>query len=286
MLIRSLQSGRHTAWKCLVLSSLLVSTSLSMSRHAAVAWISPSASTRRTGGTTPSLGAVAGVAEFVEGVERTLGNPAAYTTQASSDWDVVSSVSTSIALVPSSDGAVVDAASTLDAVVFWSAGNIAGTALAVVLLAAYVVTQKFQALIDKYELEQSALRDKLFALEQKALRETKTELDSTQSTLGKVKTELDTTQLTLGKTKTELDTTQLTLGTTQNDVTTTQGELIRIQEELQTTKTILSETSGDLESLKEEQESLKILGGKMLRLSKSRLSSKLRSVGDGLRGRS
>jgi hypothetical protein len=92
-------------------------------------------------------------------------------------------------------------------------------------------------------------------------------------------------QNALRKTKTDLDTTKLTLESTQGRLTRTQGELTRVHGELQTTQKVLSETCEDLENLEEEQRSFRRLGGKIWGLSKSRVSNRIKSVGDRLRGR-
>jgi len=92
-------------------------------------------------------------------------------------------------------------------------------------------------------------------------------------------------QNALRKTKTNLDTTQSALDDTQTRLSRTQKELIRSNSDLMSTKEVLSETTGDLASLEEEQRSLRTLSKKMWRLSKSRVSNRVRSVGDRLRGR-
>lgn len=80
------------------------------------------------------------------------------------------------------------------------------------------------------------------------------------------------------KTMTELE-------LTQERLTRTQAELSRINSELMITINLLSETSGALEDLEVEQSSIRNLGKKIWRLSKSRVSNRVTFVGDFLRGR-
>ncbi|VEU44213.1 unnamed protein product [Pseudo-nitzschia multistriata] len=87
-------------------------------------------------------------------------------------------------------------------------------------------------------------------------------------------------QNALKKARTQLDSTRSTLESTQNRLTRTQGELTRYHSELQETKATLWKTSVDLENLEDEQKSLRILGGKMWRLSKQKVSNRVRAVGD------
>jgi len=89
----------------------------------------------------------------------------------------------------------------------------------------------------------------------------------------------------LRKTKKELSSTQTELEAAQNRVTRIQGELVRVFRELQSKEQILSETSEKLVNLEEEQRSIRTLGKKMWIVSKSRISNRIRSVGDRLRGR-
>eukprot|EP00531_Pseudo-nitzschia_arenysensis_P010346 CAMPEP_0116127430 /NCGR_PEP_ID=MMETSP0329-20121206/6836_1 /TAXON_ID=697910 /ORGANISM="Pseudo-nitzschia arenysensis, Strain B593" /LENGTH=437 /DNA_ID=CAMNT_0003621529 /DNA_START=167 /DNA_END=1480 /DNA_ORIENTATION=- len=92
-------------------------------------------------------------------------------------------------------------------------------------------------------------------------------------------------QNSLMKTRKQLNESNESLDTTKNRLTRTQGELTRIHGRLQITQKVLDETSEALEKLEEERNSLRAMSGKMWRLSKSRVTSRVRSVGDRLRGR-
>jgi hypothetical protein len=92
-------------------------------------------------------------------------------------------------------------------------------------------------------------------------------------------------QNVLQKTKKDLDATQSTLETTESRLIRTQGEQTRVFRELQTTQQTLSDTSADLERLEADQKRMRTLAKKMWRLSKSRVSSGVQSVGDRLRRR-
>ncbi len=92
-------------------------------------------------------------------------------------------------------------------------------------------------------------------------------------------------QNSLTKTRKELNESNESLEATKNRLTRTQGELTRIHGRLQITQKVLDETSEALEKLEEERNSLRAMSGKMWRLSKSRFTNRVRSVGDRLRGR-
>ena len=92
-------------------------------------------------------------------------------------------------------------------------------------------------------------------------------------------------QNSLMKTQKELSESNEKLEATQNRLTRTQGELSRIHGRLQITQKVLDETSEELERLEAEDKSVRNLGGKMWSLSKSRVTNRIRSVTDRLRGR-
>mmetsp|Transcript_19636 Transcript_19636/g.40399 ORF Transcript_19636/g.40399 Transcript_19636/m.40399 type:complete len:428 (-) Transcript_19636:170-1453(-) len=92
-------------------------------------------------------------------------------------------------------------------------------------------------------------------------------------------------QNSLMKTKAELNESNESLEATKGRLARTQSELTRIHGRLQITQKVLDETAEELEMLEEEGKSIRVLGGKMWRLSKSRVRNRVRSVGDRLRGR-
>ena len=81
----------------------------------------------------------------------------------------------------------------------------------------------------------------------------------------------------------ELAVTKESLDTTQKQLTKTQKVLSQVKTDLQTTRKTLETTSSSLDKLKEEERSLRTLGKKMWRLSKSRTQNRIRSVGSRLR---
>lgn len=81
----------------------------------------------------------------------------------------------------------------------------------------------------------------------------------------------------------ELAVTKESLDTTQKQLTKTQKLLSQVKTDLQTTRKTLETTSSSLDKLKEEERSLRTLGKKMWRLSKSRTQNRIRSVGSRLR---
>ena len=81
----------------------------------------------------------------------------------------------------------------------------------------------------------------------------------------------------------ELAVTKESLDTTQKQLTKTQKLLSEVKNDLQTTRKTLETTSSSLDKLKEEERSLRTLGKKMWRLSKSRTQNRIRSVGSRLR---
>ena len=92
-------------------------------------------------------------------------------------------------------------------------------------------------------------------------------------------------QNSLIKAQKELSESNEQLEATQNRLTRTQGELSRIHGRLQITQKVLDETSEELERLEAEDQSVRNLGGKMWKLSRSRVTNRVRSVTDRLRGR-
>mmetsp|Transcript_6848 Transcript_6848/g.16685 ORF Transcript_6848/g.16685 Transcript_6848/m.16685 type:complete len:428 (-) Transcript_6848:89-1372(-) len=92
-------------------------------------------------------------------------------------------------------------------------------------------------------------------------------------------------QNSLTKTRAELNESNESLEATKGRLARTQSELTRIHGRLQITQKVLDETAEELEKLEDEGKSIRVLGGKMWRLSKSRVTNRVRSVGDRLRGR-
>ena len=145
------------------------------------------------------------------------------------------------------------------------------------------LSEKEQALVEtteKWDVAKAKLQE-LLTLKDVLEDELKQAAESNRELEDKYELE----QNDLRKTKKELRATQTALENSQNRVTRTQAELVRVFGELQTTRQILSETSDNLVHLEAEQQSIRSLGKKIWRLSKSRISNRMQSVGDRLRGR-
>lgn len=78
----------------------------------------------------------------------------------------------------------------------------------------------------------------------------------------------------------ELGKTKDSLMTTQKQLKNSRGELISVKAELINANRVLKSTSSSLDQLEEEQRSLRTLGKKMWRLSKSRVKNSISKVGN------
>jgi len=115
--------------------------------------------------------------------------------------------------------------------------------------------QKLESELKEVAESNRVLEDK-YELEQNALMKTTTDLESTKSTLEATKSRLDRTQ----------------------------SELTRIFAQLEITKQVLVETELEMANLELEQQSFRKLGRNAWRLSKSRVSNRVKSIGNRLRG--
>lgn len=145
------------------------------------------------------------------------------------------------------------------------------------------LTSKEQALVEtteKWNYTKSKLQE-----EMKLKEELEAELKEAAEANRVLEDKFELGQNSLMKTRAELNVSNESLEATKGRLARTQSELTRIHARLQITQKVLDETAEELEKLEEEGKSIRVLGGKMWRLSKSRVTTRVRSVGDRLRGR-